>query len=39
VQLSVVVDAFASFGCRLSRVPGGTQWRLRRAESASIGLL
>jgi hypothetical protein len=38
VQLSVVVDAFASFGCRLSRVPGGTQWRLRRAESASIRL-
>jgi len=24
VQISVVVDAFASFGCRLSRVPGGT---------------
>jgi hypothetical protein len=23
VQLSVVVDAFASFGCRRSRVPGG----------------
>ena len=38
VQISVVVDAFASFGCRLSRVPGGTQWRLCRAESASIRL-
>lgn len=23
MQLSVVVDAFASFGCRLSHVPGG----------------